>query len=213
MIFLIMAIPSCVVPSTQANNALRFSSVKERHPSGNNAHNVNFCRSRVHWSLTKLTQTTTSSNIHSATPKILRLTDHCPSPKKNPRWQMKKTQSVWRNMLSQMDQAPQNISCIWWRDPQIISQALALATEWLTGQMPQMRGVIAGISVKYRLAKFSNPRNSLTWNCASRLASLLNIIVILWPSMRVTGPIKIVLGVNFYPYLSSFLAQIRDTSV
>ena len=39
---------------------------------------------------------------------------------------------------------------------------------WLTGQMPQMRAVMPGISRKERPSQnFSKPRNSMTWKRAS----------------------------------------------
>ena len=48
------------------------------------------------------------------------------------------------------------------------SAALAEASRWLTGQMPQMRGVMPGISPRGRPSQnFSKPRNSTTWNFAS----------------------------------------------
>ena len=48
------------------------------------------------------------------------------------------------------------------------SQALAEARTWLTGQMPQMRAVSAGISKYGRpTTNCSNPRTWVTWNRAS----------------------------------------------
>ena len=48
------------------------------------------------------------------------------------------------------------------------SVALAEARRCETGQMPQMRAVMTGISRKLRPSQnFSNPRNSTTWKRAS----------------------------------------------
>ena len=50
----------------------------------------------------------------------------------------------------------------------IWSPALAEASRWLTGQMPQTRAVIPAISQSGRPTQnFSKPRNSATWNRAS----------------------------------------------
>ena len=50
----------------------------------------------------------------------------------------------------------------------IWSPALAEASRWLTGQMPQIRAVIPAISQRGRPSQnFSKPRNSATWNRAS----------------------------------------------
>ena len=47
--------------------------------------------------------------------------------------------------------------------PRMASPALAEAIRWLTGQMPQMRAVMPGISQKLRPSQnFSKPRNSTT---------------------------------------------------
>ena len=52
--------------------------------------------------------------------------------------------------------------------PSTASHAFTLASRWLTGQIPQMRAVICGISAKKRPSQnFSNPRNSTTLNCVS----------------------------------------------
>ena len=54
------------------------------------------------------------------------------------------------------------------RTPRMWSPALAEASRWLTGQMPQMRAVMPGISQKGRPSqKRSKPRNSVTWKRAS----------------------------------------------
>ena len=59
----------------------------------------------------------------------------------------------------------------------ILSPALAEASKWLTGQMPQIRAVIPGISQRGRPSQnFSNPRNSATWKRASLdLASVIEL--------------------------------------
>ena len=78
--------------------------------------------------------------------------------------------------------------------PKIWSAALAEAKWWLTGQIPQMRGVISGISKTMRPSQnFSNPRNSLICKYAwSTFPVSFKLIVILaWPSILVTGSIVI----------------------
>ena len=74
------------------------------------------------------------------------------------------------------------------------SQALAEARTWLTGQMPQMRAVSAGISKYGRpTTNCSNPRTWVTWNRASatRPASSSSREMRAWPSIRVTGSMTI----------------------
>ena len=67
------------------------------------------------------------------------------------------------------------------------SPALAEASRWLTGQMPQIRAVMPAISQSGRPSQnFSKPRNSVTWNRAS----------VTWPGVvQVDGD----LGVAFDP--------------
>ena len=75
------------------------------------------------------------------------------------------------------------------------SQALDEAIRWLTGQMPQLRAVSAGISRYGRPSQnFSKPRNCVRWNLASSTcpASSSWSVMRAWPSMRVTGSIVIV---------------------
>ena len=48
-----------------------------------------------------------------------------------------------------------------------LSPVAAAASRWLTGQMPQIRAVIAAISVNGLPSQnFSNPRYSVTWKRA-----------------------------------------------
>ena len=80
--------------------------------------------------------------------------------------------------------------------PKISSQALAAARWWLTGQMPQILGVITGISQKTLPSQnFSKPRNCVTWNLASATfpESSSCIVTLPCPSIRLTGFISIVL--------------------
>ena len=61
---------------------------------------------------------------------------------------------------------------------------------WLTGQMPQMREVMPGISRNERPSQnFSKPRNSTTWKRASETSpwSSRTRLIFACPSMRVTG--------------------------
>ena len=72
----------------------------------------------------------------------------------------------------------------------IRSPALAEAIRWLTGQIPQTRAVIPAISQNGRPTQNrSKPRNSATWNRASATwpSSPSWIVILAWPSIRVTG--------------------------
>jgi len=74
--------------------------------------------------------------------------------------------------------------------PRMASHALAEARWWLTGQIPQMRGVITGISRKSRpFEKTSNPRYWVTWKrtLSTAPSSVRSTVIFPWPSMRVTG--------------------------
>ena len=76
----------------------------------------------------------------------------------------------------------------------IWSPALAEAMRWLTGQMPQTRAVIPGISQSGRPTQNrSKPRNSATWKRASETcpSSPSWIVILAWPSIRVTGSMMI----------------------
>ncbi len=82
------------------------------------------------------------------------------------------------------------------------SHALELAIRWLTGQMPQMRAVMAGISWNGRPSQsFSKPRNWVTWKRASSTApsSPRWMVILAWPSMRVTGSMTICLAMVLSP--------------
>ena len=94
------------------------------------------------------------------------------------------------------------------RTARMASQALAEASRWLTGQMPQMRAISEGISEKGRPSQnFSKPRNWVTWKWASstRPSSSRWIEILEWPSMRVTGSITIFCRDMFYPNLAAGL--------
>src|SRR5581483_6298150 len=74
------------------------------------------------------------------------------------------------------------------------SPAFDDATRWLTGQMPQIRAMRAGISWKGRPShSFSKPRNWVTCKCASETAPASSswMVIAAWPSMRVTGSMVI----------------------
>src|SRR5215217_7839035 len=76
----------------------------------------------------------------------------------------------------------------------ISSQALAEAIRWLTGQMPQMRAMIDGSSCTGRpWTMRSKPRNWVTWKWASatRPRSSSWMVILAWPSIRVTGSMTI----------------------
>ena len=100
------------------------------------------------------------------------------------RW---KKESAWRlEDLAVVEEAPQAR-----RRPRGISTAsssspaLAEVSMWLTGQMPQMRDVMPGISRKERPSQnFSKPRNSTTWKRASETSP--------WSS-RMEGDLRVAL--------------------
>src|SRR4029450_5326024 len=76
----------------------------------------------------------------------------------------------------------------------IWSQALAEAIRWLTGQMPQIRAISDGSSCTGRPWQMrSNPRNWGTWKWASATwpASSSWMVILAWPSIRVTGSMTI----------------------
>src|SRR4029450_12586473 len=76
----------------------------------------------------------------------------------------------------------------------IWSQALAEAIRWLTGQMPQMRAISDGSSCTGRPWQMrSKPRNWVTWKWASATWpwSLSWMVILAWPSIRVTGSMTI----------------------
>ena len=85
--------------------------------------------------------------------------------------------------------------------PSNASPALAEASKWLTGQMPQIRAVNPGISSKRRPShNFSKPRTChmelriLTWPGSSSW-----IVILACPSMRVTGSIIMVFCHGNFP--------------
>ena len=76
----------------------------------------------------------------------------------------------------------------------IWSQALAEAIRWLTGQMPQIRAMIDGSSCTGRPWQMrSKPRNWVTWKWASATwpSSSSWMVILAWPSIRVTGSMTI----------------------
>ena len=74
--------------------------------------------------------------------------------------------------------------------PKTASQALAAARWCDHGQTPQMRGVMRGMSSTGRpMQKLSNPRNSMTFTRARSTLPVSSswMVILAWPSMRVTG--------------------------
>ena len=98
--------------------------------------------------------------------------------------------TIWARFMIRRRSAPVgggSTAMIW-------STALADAIRWLTGQMPQMRAMIEGISWTGRPCTIrSKPRNWVTWNWASRTspASSRWMVILEWPSIRVTGSMTI----------------------
>ena len=72
--------------------------------------------------------------------------------------------TTWARFITRRRSAPAGGGCT----ARISSHALAEATRWLTGQIPQIRAMIEGISCTGRPCTIrSNPRNWVTWKCAS----------------------------------------------
>ena len=98
--------------------------------------------------------------------------------------------AIWARFMTRRRSAPAGGGST----AMISSHALAEATRWLTGQMPQMRAMIEGISWSGRPWTIrSKPRNWVTWNWASRTspASSRWIVIFACPSIRVTGSMTI----------------------
>ena len=103
----------------------------------------------------------------------------------------------------------------------ISSHALADAMRWLTGQIPQMRAMIEGISWTGRpWTMRSKPRNWVTWNWASATspASSRWMVILACPSIRVTGSMTILLVMvvpqrpKRAPWVSGVRPSMRSTS-
>ena len=72
--------------------------------------------------------------------------------------------TIWARFITRRRSAPVGGGST----ARISSQALDEAIRWLTGQMPQMRAMIDGISWNGRPWQIrSKPRNCVTWNWAS----------------------------------------------
>jgi len=87
--------------------------------------------------------------------------------------QVKEVKRMGLDELSHMLQLSEELGGFRISTPRIASHALAEASWWLTGQMPQMRWVITGISSKgLPSQKRSYPLNWVTWNCAPSTSPL-----------------------------------------
>ena len=84
------------------------------------------------------------------------------------RGKMEEAESVGLNICARFMMRRSFSAVSGMRTAMMSSQALLEASRWLTGQMPQMRAISAGISVKGRPSQsFSKPRTWVTWKRAS----------------------------------------------
>ena len=99
--------------------------------------------------------------------------------------------TIWPRLMSRRRSAPVGGGST----ARMSSTALAEATRWLTGQMPQMRAMMAGISWTGRpWTMRSKPRNCVTWKWASVTSPRSSswMVILEWPSIRVTGSMVMV---------------------
>ena len=141
-----------------------------------------------------------SSGSAAIRPNTLRLAGSLSQPSRKSgllRWKNERAWlwQIWAKLSSRRSWRAAGGGCT----PSSLSPVLAAASRGLTGQMPQMRAVMPAISVKGRPSqKVSKPRYSTTWKRAAAIspASSRCRVILAWPSMRVTGSIVIVRGVE-----------------
>ena len=94
--------------------------------------------------------------------------------------------TIWARFITRRRSAPAGGGST----ARISSHALADAIRWLTGQIPQIRAMIEGISWTGRPCTMrSKPRNWVTWKWASATSPSSSswMVIFEWPSIRVTG--------------------------
>ena len=157
-----------------------------------------------------------------ATPMMLRFAGSASKPKRRSgedRWKKLSALdwTIWARFISRRRSAPVGGGST----ARISSHALDDAIRWLTGQIPQMRAMIEGISWIGRPWTIrSKPRNWVTWNWASVTspASSRWIVILLCPSIRVIGSMTIWLLMGSpqrpkrAPVVSGVRPSIRSTS-
>ncbi len=110
-----------------------------------------------------------SAGFACATPMMLRTAGSPSNPNSrsgDERWKNESALlwTIWPRLITRRRSAPVGVGST----AMMSSTALLLATRWLTGQMPQMRAMRAGISWTGRPWVIrSKPRNCVTWKCAS----------------------------------------------
>ena len=131
-----------------------------------------------------------------ATPTMLRIAGSASNPNSRSgelRWKNESALlwTIWPRLITRRRSAPVGVGST----AMMSSTALDEAIRWLTGQMPQMRAISAGISWTGRPWVIrSKPRNWVTWNLASTTSPRSSswMVILEWPSIRVTGSIVIV---------------------
>ena len=110
-----------------------------------------------------------SCGLWRATPMMLRTDGSASKPNSRSgeeRWKKERAfdWTIWPRLMTRRRSAPVGVGST----AMMSSTALAEATRWLTGQIPQMRAMRAGISWTGRpWVMRSKPRNWVTWKCAS----------------------------------------------
>ena len=137
-----------------------------------------------------------SRGFARATPMMLRTAGSASNPKRrsgDERWKNDRAfdWTIWPRLMTRRRSAPVGVGST----AMMSSTALADATRWLTGQIPQMRAMSAGISWTGRpWVMRSKPRNWVTWKWASATSPRSSswIVILEWPSIRVTGSMTMV---------------------
>ena len=154
-----------------------------------------------------------------ATPTMLRIAGSASNPNSrsgDERWKNERALlwTIWPRLMIRRRSAPVGVGST----AMMSSTALADATRWLTGQIPQMRAMIAGISWTGRPWTIrSKPRNWVTWKWASTTSPRSSswMVILEWPSIRVTGSMVIVwliLGLPQRPNRAPATAGVRPDS-
>ena len=137
-----------------------------------------------------------SPGFWRATPRMLRTAGSASNPKSrsgDERWKNDSAfdWTIWPRLMIRRRSCPVGGGST----ARMSSTALADAIRWLTGQIPQIRAMRAGISWTGRpWVMRSKPRNWVTWNRASTTSPRSSswIVILEWPSIRVTGSIVMV---------------------
>ena len=137
-----------------------------------------------------------SAGFFRATPMMLRTAGSASKPNSrsgDERWKNDSAfdWTIWPRLMIRRRSAPVGVGST----AMMSSTALAEAMRWLTGQIPQMRAMSAGISWTGRPWVIrSKPRNWVTWKWASTTSPRSSSWMVIreWPSIRVTGSMTMV---------------------